>query len=549
MPESNASQLTATAPARQYGELILYAVLFFALVASVFVLNIILSTQSQKDATQIFCATRQQRAWQKARKNLENAQIAVAAGAPVAAALAEFNGAIKNFDAVTRALHTGGTLTLDATTITLERIEDARAARIIDTLYAIWSKGREPLLQLATGAALRDKTINDSLAAIGSAAEFVVGNDDAVFNGTQEFIVKLGELSTERTARLQTLQVVSLVSSILVFLFMVFRVSFSLRKQDGIISERTEEIIAQRDTIAQEKVFIEKLLSDLKETQTQLIQSEKMASLGQMVAGLAHEVNTPLGFVKNNIQVTERNHAIISDALDAYMKLGDTIESGELEHLEKVLLNAKAAAEKIRTFDLISKTKKILASSVVGAERIQELISNLKNFSRLDETSVKNADINAGIDSALMIAENVIKQKADVVKHYAPSVTAECYPAQLNQVFLNLLTNAAQAIPDGTRGTITITTRLENNNVILNFADTGKGIAPENLKKIFEPFFTTKPIGQGTGLGLSIVYKIIERHQGSIDVKSDVGKGTEFEIRIPRKLSANAQPQSRAALA
>jgi signal transduction histidine kinase len=358
----------------------------------------------------------------------------------------------------------------------------------------------------------------------------------------------LGEISQERTANLQRLQVISLALSIIVFVFMVVRVTLSLRKQDGIITERTMEVIKQRDTIAEEKSRIEQLLSDLKTTQSQLIQSEKMASLGQMVAGVAHEVNTPLGFVKSNLEIVDRNQQILAQTLSEYIKLGDTLQSDDVDNLALQLDKAKSASERILQYDITGKTKKLISSALTGVDRIQELVLNLKNFSRLDESSVKEADINEGIESALMIAQNVIKHKATVETNYAPNLRAECYPAQLNQVFLNLLTNAAQAIEQDEsdqsgvlKGKIQIATAHEKETVVIKISDNGKGIPPENLKKIFEPFFTTKPIGQGTGLGLSIVYKIIEKHQGEILVDSAVGKGSTFTIRIPKRLNLAQQ--------
>jgi len=251
------------------------------------------------------------------------------------------------------------------------------------------------------------------------------------------------------------------------------------------------------------------------------------------VAGLAHEVNSPLGFVRNNIELLQRNYGIVSSALQEHDTLRDYLERGSLEQLEPQVDLAKSSMSLIEEYDLIGSTAQLVSDSLAGIDRIQDLVVNLKNFSRLDEATAKFADINDGIDAALVIADNVIKHKATVQKRYGDGVRAQCYPAQLNQVFLNLLTNAAQAIPDGQRGTITITTQKLDEHVIITIADDGAGIAPEHLNKIFEPFFTTKPVGQGTGLGLSIVYKIIENHNGVISVQSTLGKGTEFTIRLP----------------
>jgi len=321
--------------------------------------------------------------------------------------------------------------------------------------------------------------------------------------------------------------------SLAVFFAMAIRLTISLRKRDRIILENTDEIIRQRNELAIEKERIEKLLRDLKDTQAQLIQSEKMASLGQMVAGIAHEVNTPLGFVTNNLSIVERNVGILERALKEYQKMEIMLREGELSELEAQLENVRGIVSRIEEMSLPDRTRKTLAESNLGLQRIQELVTNLRNFSRLDEATLKMVSLSENIDASLMIATNIVKHKAEVIKNYAPNLMVECYPAQLNQVFLNLITNAAQAIEKF--GKITITTQLENDKAVIKVADTGVGIPEQNLRKIFEPFFTTKPVGQGTGLGLSIVYKIIEQHNGTIDVKSKVGEGTEFTITLPVK--------------
>lgn len=285
----------------------------------------------------------------------------------------------------------------------------------------------------------------------------------------------------------------------------------------------------------------------IKAQQLQLLQAEKMSSLGQMVAGIAHEVNTPLGFVKNSLTLLSRNQQEIESLLEKQHQLAEALVDGDAEHVERHIAEAFEAAKELDENEVLEDSRKMLEHSKIGIERIEELVINLKNFSRLDESAFKLSDINEGIDSTLVIAHNAIKHKAEIIKDYAPDLKAECYPSQLNQVFLNLIMNAAQAIQE--KGTIKITTQYEAEpNVIANekadrkyavikIADSGKGISPEHLNKIFDPFFTTKPVGQGTGLGLSISYQIIERHKGAISVKSELGKGTEFTVRIPVRQS------------
>ncbi len=273
----------------------------------------------------------------------------------------------------------------------------------------------------------------------------------------------------------------------------------------------------------------------IQEQQTQLIQSEKMASLGQMVAGIAHEVNTPLGFVRNNIEVLEKNQRRLLDVLERYRDLRDSLVNGQLDELEVKLVGIIEASKKIDSANFSEKVQALISESIDGIDRIQQLVLDLKNFSRLDEASFKESDLNQGIESTLKIAHNIVKYKAEVIKDFAPELKAECFPARINQVFLNIITNAAQAIEG--QGNIWIKTYKENDMAVIKIRDSGKGIPQENLKKIFEPFFTTKDVGQGTGLGLSIVYKIIEQHKGTITVQSEVGKGTEFTIKLPIKQS------------
>ncbi len=510
---------------RRYGELAIYPVVFLALIICVFLLNLVLAAQSQRDAEHVFCAIQQQKAWVSTRRSVEDAQISASISRASQPAIAAFTASFRTLDRITTAFYNSDTVNLDGQVYRLDGAQDARTRKSTQQLYEILVEGRGIFDTCSAPTEVSD--------GLNRALEFVLTQDAAAMSASQTFILALGELSQERTARLQTFQVISLALSAVTFIAMVVRVIYKLRKQDKIIDERTDQLIAQRDMLEQEKAHIERLVKDLQTTQSQLIQAEKMSSLGQMVAGLAHEVNSPLGFVRNNIELFQRNYGILSSALQEHDTLRDYLERGSLEQLEPQVDLAKSSMSLIEEYDLIGSTSQLVSDSLAGIDRIQDLVINLKNFSRLDEATAKFADINDGIDAALMIADNVIKHKATVKKHYGDGVRAQCYPAQLNQVFLNLLTNAAQAIPDGQRGTITITTQKLDEHVIITIADDGIGIAPEHLNKIFEPFFTTKPVGQGTGLGLSIVYKIIENHNGVISVQSTLGKGTEFMIRLP----------------
>ncbi len=512
----------------QYGELVLYATLFLLLVSAVFVVNFILAQRSEAEAKQIALATQSARVWQTAEKSLRDAHIKVFTLDAFDSSFKEFAAAIKEFDQIQMALRSGGTAKLLGQPMTVEPVVEEKVLGALEAIESKWQSQRERFLKLAE----QPSAVADTLL-LERCVESIVHEGEAMLDANQRFIIALGEASNERITRLQALQVGAILLSLVVFFAMAIRLTISLRKRDRIILENTNEIIRQRNELASEKERIEQLLRDLKDTQAQLIQSEKMASLGQMVAGIAHEVNTPLGFVTNNLSIVERNVGILERALKAYQKMEMMLREGELSELEAQLESVRELVSRIEEMALADRTRKTLAESNLGLQRIQELVTNLRNFSRLDEAALKTVNLSENIDASLMIATNLVKHKAEVIKNYTPNLMVECYPAQLNQVFLNLITNAAQAIE--TFGKITITTQLEQDKAIIKIADTGIGIPEQNLKKIFEPFFTTKPVGQGTGLGLSIVYKIIEQHNGTIDVKSKVGEGTEFTITLPVK--------------
>ncbi len=271
-----------------------------------------------------------------------------------------------------------------------------------------------------------------------------------------------------------------------------------------------------------------KLKDDARQSEMQLMQAEKMSSLGQMVAGVAHEMNTPLGFVRSNMDLLMEMFAEMKILLERYNSLREEILHGSPVSVAQAMAAIEEATQK---FTLYKQVDKISQNSIDGLTRIQELVSNLRNFSRLDEANFKPASLNQLLDSTLNIAGYLLKD-ITVEKHYGNVPNVMCYAAQLNQVFLNLITNAVQAITHD-HGKITISTAREGESIVVKITDNGIGIAPEHLNKIFEPFFTTKEIGKGTGLGLSIVYKIVEKHHGTIHVESERGKGSTFTITLP----------------
>ncbi len=275
-------------------------------------------------------------------------------------------------------------------------------------------------------------------------------------------------------------------------------------------------------------------LTHLKESEAMLVQSEKMSSLGQMVAGVAHEINTPLAYVKSSLEsVTAQLPELTTllgdtEALLQMLQTGDATESQVGTQFARVT----AMAQDMRQHEVLDMLQRLVTDGLYGINQISELVSNLKNFSRLDRNKVARFDLKEGLENTLQIARNLVKFK-DIRRHYEDIPQVSCSPSQINQVFLNLVTNAAQATPE-TGGVIRIVTRrVGKDQVAVDVEDNGHGIPPEVLPKIFDPFFTTKDIGKGTGLGLSIAYKIIQQHGGRISVASEVGKGTRFTVQLP----------------
>jgi two-component system NtrC family sensor kinase len=274
---------------------------------------------------------------------------------------------------------------------------------------------------------------------------------------------------------------------------------------------------------------LEKAYRDLQTAHSQMLQQEKMASIGQLAAGVAHEINNPLAFIISNLGTFEeysrelaefhraqetplRNLAAELPGNDALMELNRLRETSDIEFI-------------------LDDIKQIVAESLDGGTRMKEIVQNLKSFARLDEEEYKMADLNQGLENTLNIVWNELKYKATITKSYGNLPETMCNPGQLNQVFMNLLINAAQAIEH--KGQIDIKTRQEADAVIIEIADTGCGIPADKLNRIFEPFFTTKEVGKGTGLGLSIAYDIVEKHGGEIAVQSRPGHGSRFTVSLP----------------
>ena len=269
--------------------------------------------------------------------------------------------------------------------------------------------------------------------------------------------------------------------------------------------------------------------SKLSDAQSKLIQSEKLASIGQLAAGVAHEINNPIGFIFSNFGTLEQYLEDLFQMLDAYEQAEASVSDGA------ALARIRSLKADLDIDYLKEDIPNLMRESRDGIQRVRKIVQDLKDFSRVDARQEwESVDLHAGIDSTLNIVNNEIKYKAEVVKHYGALPEVQCLPSELNQVFMNLLVNAAHAIT-AERGTITISTGVDGPNVWVEVADTGAGIAQENLKRIFDPFFTTKPVGKGTGLGLSLSYGIVQKHSGRMEVHSELGVGTRFRVTLPIK--------------
>jgi signal transduction histidine kinase len=291
----------------------------------------------------------------------------------------------------------------------------------------------------------------------------------------------------------------------------------------SIVVENMQLHVSMKARIAEQQ----DLIARLHEAKSQLLQSEKMAAIGQLAAGVAHEINNPIGYVNSNLGTLQKYLDDLIGMIVLYAEAGN---------------DAALVARKRQEIDLEFLKQDALAlvtESREGIERVKKIVQDLKDFSHTSDNRFQAGDLHLGLNSTLNIVWNEIKYKARVVKEYGEIPPVECIPSQINQVFMNLLVNAAQAIDRD--GAITIRTGRQGDGVYVEIADTGKGIAPENLKRIFEPFFTTKPVGKGTGLGLSLSYGIVQKHNGRIEVESEVGKGATFRVWVPERQPARSE--------
>lgn len=310
---------------------------------------------------------------------------------------------------------------------------------------------------------------------------------------------------------------------------------------EQVVEKRTAELASVNQTLREdvqrreqmELALVERnaelnaLNAKLSSAQESLIQSEKLASIGQLAAGVAHEINNPIGYIFSNFGTLEKYLANLFEMLEAY-------ERAESSHGNTAILSGLAALKKKIDFEYLKEDIPVLmGESKEGIVRVRKIVQDLKDFSHVDATQEwQYANLNQGIDSTLNVVNNEIKYKADVVREYGVLPDVQCMHSQINQVVMNLVVNAAHAMGPA-RGTITIRTGCDGSLAWFEVQDNGSGIPKEVLPRIFDPFYTTKPIGKGTGLGLSLSYGIIQKHHGSIDVQTEMGKGTTFRVSIP----------------
>lgn len=312
-----------------------------------------------------------------------------------------------------------------------------------------------------------------------------------------------------------------------------------LAESEARLHESQQQRIEELSSINAE---MQRVNHKLEEAHSQLLQSEKMASIGQLAAGVAHEINNPIGYVYSNLGSMQNYVQDLLSVLDAYEQSEPLLaaQPGAAPTLGSI----KALKEKVDLKFLREDTLNLMRESKEGITRVKHIVQDLKDFSHVNSAEWLFTDLHKGLNSTLNIVNNEIKYKAEVVKEYGEIPLVECVASQINQIFMNLLVNAAHAIEG--RGTITLSSGFKDDWVWVTVADTGKGIAPENLQRIFDPFFTTKPVGKGTGLGLSLAYSIINKHGGKIDVESKPGEGTRFTVWLPvqqgqvQKLAAEA---------
>ncbi len=319
--------------------------------------------------------------------------------------------------------------------------------------------------------------------------------------------------------------VISLLMLILVVTVSYF---YRLKKRDNLLLlEQKKKIAAINEELETKNKELQATLDKLKQTQQQLVQSEKMASLGMLSAGIAHEINNPINFVYAGINSLFRDFEDIEPVIREISMIDP-----ESDNLKEKLQKIERLKEENYFDEAFEAIPQIISDIKVGADRTAEIVKSLRSFSRMDTSKMQSLNVHEGLDTSLLLLKNKYKRNIEIIKNYAPGLPEiNCYPGKINQVFLNILSNAIDAIEG--EGKIWITTRREDDNVVVSVKDNGCGMSAETKRRIFDPFYTTKDVGHGTGLGMSIAYGIIREHNGKINITSEPGEGTEIVITIP----------------
>jgi len=295
-------------------------------------------------------------------------------------------------------------------------------------------------------------------------------------------------------------------------------------KLNDLYNSLEQKVMDRTHELSRINLQLKRANKEIKDAQSMVVHNEKMRSLGQLVAGVAHELNNPINFIYGNLSHLKNYSNDLIQIINKYEEVKKQLPEDKIQEIDKL-------KEDLEYDFIVEDLSSLIKSCYDGAERSKQIILDLKNFSRLDEALVKEVNIHEGIDSALNILESKYKDRVTVHKQYGDVPQIMCYAGQVNQVFMNVLDNAAQAIEGN--GNVYVRTKVVNQDAVIEIEDTGPGIDEDTLPKIFDPFFTTKPVGEGTGLGLSICYKIIKSHNGKMEVESEKGKGTKFIIKIP----------------
>jgi signal transduction histidine kinase len=345
----------------------------------------------------------------------------------------------------------------------------------------------------------------------------------------QREILQLAEIDRQKQVRNYLILSIALVFILAIVIYSRFQIkkkaNIKLQKQNVEIESQKDYLAQLNDDLEHQTTELNQTLKHLTQAQTQLVQAEKMASLGQVTAGVAHELNNPLNFISTSVKPLRRNVEDLISVLEKY----ESLVEGKL--CAEVRSAVEAFKDSLDYSYILKETQDLLSGIYEGASRSEHIVRDLRTFSRMDENEFKPVNIHEGIDSTLLLLSNKLKDRITVHKNYGEIPPVECLPGKLNQVFMNILTNSILAIED--QGEIHIETGSLDEKVRITIRDTGMGMSDKVMEHIFEPFFTTRPVGKGTGLGLSITYSIIEEHHGNIQVNSTPGEGTEFIITIP----------------